>query len=708
MADDDKLKTRKQGLLLGSSGLVLFLLILLPARWLGAASFSQEEWFFAVFATLAVKGGLGALLLVGGASLERFDRHFLHLPILSTSLLLDLYLFFFPELRSTILMTWIIVLLFGSMQAGFRVAMAWSLFKLAGYLVVLSWLVPSLEDFSPAEEALRVWFFFFFCIGTAVILGRLRRRLDRALAWQRKSEASSRNSEARLRQVIDLVPHFIYAVDREGRWMLANRAVAEAFGRQPAELLGKSETELRGQGATRGSLVEPTALEAIGTGGERMESEIRFRDAAGRIRLLECTMIPFVPASSDRPSLLGVAIDVTEARVAEDNRRQLEAQMQHLQKLESLGLLAGGIAHDFNNLLVSILGFADLAFGRLEVGHPARSNLEKVVGSAERAAVLVKQLLAYSGQGQFVVETFRVSRLLEEVGELIAVSLSKKANLVLREVGDPAFVRADRAQLHQVVMNLVTNASDALEGRPGTITLTTGSMFADRVYLDQCFGGEEVEAGDFAFLEIADDGCGMDEPTRAKIFDPFFTTKFVGRGLGLAAVLGIVRSHKGALKVESALGRGTRIRLLLPLVEPVEEVAEESAENTQELSVPSLESGALLLVDDDPTVREFVREVLADLELRCMEARNGAEAVEIYGRENEEISLVLLDMRMPMMNGDEVFRELRRIRSDVRVILMSGYSEQHATSSFGEKGPVGFLQKPFSPEGLVQKLQAVS
>lgn len=708
MADEDKLETRKQGLLLGTAGLVLFLLIILPARWLGAASFTLEEWLFAGFVTLAVKGALGLLLLRGGSVLERLDPHFLHFPILSTSLLLDLYLFFFPELRSAILMTWIIALLFGSAQAGFRVAMAWSLFKLVGYLAVLWWLVPILDGFSPAEEALRVWFFFFFCLGTAVILGRLRRRLERALAWQRRSEASSRNSEARLRQVIDLVPHFIYAVDRRGRWMLANRAVARAFGREPGDLLGKTEAELRGGGTVGGFLLEPADLEMIDSGEERMESEVRFRDHAGRTRLLESTMIPFVPASSDRPSLLGVAIDVTEARVAEENRRQLEAQMQHLQKLESLGLLAGGIAHDFNNLLVSILGFADLAFGRLEVAHPARSNLEKVVGSAERAAVLVKQLLAYSGQGQFVIETFQVARLLEEVGELIAVSLSKKANLVMREVGDPAYVLADRAQLHQVVMNLVTNASDALEGRPGTITLTTGSMFADRVYLDQCFGSEEIEPGDFAFLEVADDGCGMDDATRAKIFDPFFTTKFVGRGLGLAAVLGIVRSHRGALKVESALGRGTRIRLLMPLMEPVEEVGEESAEDSLELSVPGLDSGALLLVDDDPTVREFVREVLTDLELRYMEARNGAEAVEIYRRENEEISLVLLDMRMPMMNGDEVFRELRRIRSDVRVILMSGYSEQHATSSFGEKGPVGFLQKPFSPEGLVQKLQAVS
>ncbi len=263
--------------------------------------------------------------------------------------------------------------------------------------------------------------------------------------------------------------------------------------------------------------------------------------------------------------------DITLRKDAETKQRQLEAQVRHVQKLESLGVLAGGIAHDFNNLLAGIMGNAGLALRDLGDLGPAADRVRQLQAAAVRASELTGQMLAYSGKGTFLVEAVDLSRLAREMASLLTASVSKKAELVLHLEADLPAIEGDATQLRQVVMNLLTNASDALEDRPGTIRVRTGGMTVDRGYLAATYLDEDLPAGPYVFCEVSDTGCGMDRDTVARIFDPFFTTKFTGRGLGLATVLGIIRSHRGAIRVYSEPGMGTRVRVLFPATEQTAE-----------------------------------------------------------------------------------------------------------------------------------------
>ena len=698
----DKLRARQRGLRLGTVSLVIYLcLFILPARYLGAAEVPLRLWAAALVSTLAVQGLLWWILRRRWRLVERHDPHFLHLPVLGASLLFNFYLYAAPDTRSLLLMAWILVLLFGAGRVGFAAIMSWSAVQLTGYLTVLFIVRERIDGFSLANEVAHLWMILGVCIGIAVLFERLRRWLERAKTERLHSEATLRESEGRLRQVIDLVPHFIFAKDQEGRFILANQAVADAFGTTTEEMLSRTDADFaRSQEEVWRS--RATDLEVIRSGEPKVIPEERLTDAEGRERILQITKIPFTFANSELPSLLGIAIDVTEVKRTEKERRRLQDQMQHLQKLESLGVLAGGVAHDFNNILVSVLGNAELALSDLPEDSPARLMIQRVVTSAERAAELVHQLLAYSGQGQFVVERLDLSRLTYGVSDLISASISKKADVDVAATHGDVYVDADPAQLHQVLMNLMTNASDALGDQTGRITVTTGRMRADRDYLGDVVGAEDLAPGEYAFLEVTDDGCGMDADTRDKVFDPFFTTKFVGRGLGLAAVLGIARGHDGALRVDSEPDWGTTVRLLLPLAPPPSRPDKPARPQPSELP-----ASAILLVDDDPAVREFVTEALERSGGTVLVAKDGAEAIEVYRRYADEIALILLDMTMPEMNGAEALRELRRIRPDVRVVLMSGFSEQLAVQALGDRGPDGFLQKPFFPETLTRKIQQV-
>ncbi len=698
----DKQRAKERGLLLGTTSLVIYLcLIILPARYLGVADVPLPLWAAALALTLVVQGLLWWVLRRQWHFVERHDPHFLHVPVLGASLLFNFYLFAAPDTRSLLLLAWIVVLLFASGRAGFTAIMAWSAVQLAGYLSVLFLVRERIADFSLPHEIAHLWMILVVCVGIAILFERLKRWIERAKAERRRSEANLRESQGQLRQVIDLVPHFIFAKDQEGRFILANQAVADAYGTTTEDLLGKTNTDFArpAEEVRRSRAVD---LEVIESGTPKVVPEQQYTDAEGRERILQVTKIPFTCTSSELPSLLGIAIDVTEVKRTEKERRQLEDQMQHLQKLESLGVLAGGVAHDFNNILVSVLGNAELALCDLPEKSPARLMIQRVVTSAERAAELVHQLLAYSGQGHFIVERLDLSRLSYGVSDLISASISKKAEVTVSATHGDVYVDADPAQLHQVLMNLMTNASDALGDQIGQITVTTGRMRAGREYLGSVVGAEDLLAGEYAFIEVADDGCGMDAETRDKVFDPFFTTKFVGRGLGLAAVLGIARGHDGALRVDSEPGRGTTVRLLLPLAPPPSRP--DKPETPQASKLPS---SSILLVDDDPAVREFVTEALERSGGTVLIARDGAEAIDVYRRNADDVALVLLDMTMPEMNGAEALRELRRISPDVRVVLMSGFSEQLATQALGDRGPDGFLQKPFFPETLIRKIQQV-
>jgi PAS domain S-box-containing protein len=411
---------------------------------------------------------------------------------------------------------------------------------------------------------------------------------------------------------------------------------------------------------------------------------------------------PGRPQKNDAPRLLLAITDVTERKSEEEKRRQLERQMQQTQKLESLGVLAGGIAHDFNNLLTVILGNASLALDELPPTSPACDSLRAIEETSLRAAELCRQMLAYSGKGQFVIETIQLGKLIGEMVSLLKASISKKAMLGLNFQEPLPALRGDPSQIRQIVMNLVINASEALGEHAGTITLATGLMKCTRDDLSDAWFDERLAEGLYIWLEVSDNGCGMDPETRRRIFEPFFTTKFTGRGLGLSAVLGIVRGHRGALKVHSEPGVGTTFKVLFPAVEQDWMVV---ARPDAVKPAGRQHAGTILLVDDEESVRTTACRMLERSGFQVLTAADGRKALEIYRARRSEIALVLLDLTMPDLDGEETFHALRQIDPNVRVILSSGYTESEIIPRFAGQGLTGFLQKPYTTTALVDCLR---
>ena len=390
----------------------------------------------------------------------------------------------------------------------------------------------------------------------------------------------------------------------------------------------------------------------------------------------------------------GRAAAEMERRIHEEERLRLEQQLLHAQKLESLGVLAGGIAHDFNNILTGILGNSSLGLMRIDPASPAAENLQNIEKAAVRAADLAKQMLAYSGKGMFVVEPISLNMLLEEMIHLLEVSVCKKAELKLELSHGLPPVLADPTQLRQIVMNLVINASEAIGDQGGVIAISTGFQHFDQHYLKDTWFDNEIEAGEFLYLQVSDTGCGMDEGTLARIFDPFFTTKFTGRGLGMSAVLGIIRGHKGAIKVQSQPGCGTTFTILLPASDlPIPVRDPEKKEEAWR------GSGTVLLVDDEESICDIGASMLGQLGYDVITALSGMSALEMY-RSGNDIRLVILDLTMPNMDGEQTFMGLRELDPGVRVIMSSGYSEQEVTKKFTGMGLRDFIQKPYSMQAL--------
>jgi two-component system cell cycle sensor histidine kinase/response regulator CckA len=397
--------------------------------------------------------------------------------------------------------------------------------------------------------------------------------------------------------------------------------------------------------------------------------------------------------------LEGLAIDITARKLAEAAQLAMERRLLESQKLESLGLLAGGIAHDFNNILAGILGNASLARLKLTEDAVVMPHLRKIEQATARAAELCQQMLAYSGQSSFQILPVDLSHLVEETLPLLHVSLASRARLHLALSPRPVVAQADATQLRQIVMNLVINAADAMGERSGDIYITTGVRAISREFLQAAREGSELAPGDYVFLEVRDTGCGMTLGTLAKIFDPFFTTKFTGRGLGLAAVRGIVRGHHGALHVATLPGLGSTFTLLLrSSTHPVAPVGP--------ASVPSGRyTGQVLIIDDDASVREAAAGLLHTFGFTTVAAEDGAAGFALFAIHPADFTLVLLDLTMPGMSGEETLTALRAIAPGVRVLLISGYSENSRVTRLAGTGPLRFMQKPFTRDDMARKLQ---
>ena len=566
------------------------------------------------------------------------------------------------------------------------------------------------------------------------------------ISERKQADEALRESEDRYRTLVGTIPDPVVVYDSEGRATYVNNAFVRVYGWSREELMGgridfvpPEETEAT-QEAWRRTLEDGTVFfetKRWNKNGDLLDIQLRtaiLRDQEGK-HVLSIVIHRDVTALKQAETALRKAHDELEVRVekrtvelakaneelcekiaeskqAEEEKLALERQVRHAQKLESLGVLAGGIAHDFNNILMAILGNADLALDELSPMSPARGSIREIEKAAKRAAELVKQMLAYSGKGRFVVEPIDVGGLIEEISHLLEVSISKKSVLKHNLAENLPTFDGDVTQIRQVIMNLITNASEAIGDKSGVIALSTGAMDCDRAYLDdinevvRASLDEPLPEGVYTYIEVADTGCGMDAQTIEKVFDPFFTTKFTGRGLGMSAVLGIVRGHRGALKIYSEVGKGTTFKILFPANElPDNGFAVRRKDQAEGKDWRG--SGTVLIADDEETVCTVVKKMLELMGFSVLTVPDGREALKVFREHANEIVCVLLDLTMPHMDGEEAFRVMRRLHPGVTVILCSGYNEHDATQRFAGKGLAGFIQKPYNMAALRKKLMEV-
>ncbi len=451
---------------------------------------------------------------------------------------------------------------------------------------------------------------------------------------------------------------------------------------------------------------------------------VDFREVAARHGLAACLSVPIIDAGGEvlgtfaiyhhevgpfqdadlallrDASSLAMLVIANERR--EDALRVSEEAVRQTQKLDSLGLLAGGIAHDFNNLLATMLVNLNLAELKLTGDSAALPFVKNAEATVLHAAELTKQMLAYSGRGRFVVKDVDVSVLVAEVTQLLSITFPKNVTLRLELAPDLPVVAADVAQFHQVLMNLVTNAAEAIGGEQGVVTVTTGVEDLD-VAVATTFAGRPLLPGRYATMTVSDTGCGMEPAVLSRIFDPFFSTKRAGRGLGLCAMIGILRGHRAGLQIDSVPGRGSTFKVFFPSRD--RGVAAAPLEPTDDSTIRP--AGLALVVDDEPSLRRGVAELVRELGLEVVEAEDGLEAVALVRQRGAVLALVLMDVTMPKMDGWEAFQAIRAFDAAVPVILCSGYDKPDAFVAIEAQGAVGFLQKPYGLTELRAAFRAV-
>ncbi len=495
--------------------------------------------------------------------------------------------------------------------------------------------------------------------------------------------------------IINSMPSILVGVDSEGRVTQWNLRAEQITGTPAQKARFQPLNEV---------------LPSLGHEMDRIKTAIKNRQVVKESKVLRADRaersyedVTIYPLITNGVSGAVIRVDdVTELVEREEQDKLMQKHLEQTQRLESLGVLAGGIAHDFNNLLMAILGHADIALLKLPQLSSARENLENIKTTSLRAADLCKQILAYSGQGKVVEEELSINYLVHEMIQMIQTSISKNCHLDLKLDEQLPMMVGDYSQMQQILMNFVINASDAFDGSTGNITIATTSMqFSYNDFSDD-FVIKPPSPGNFVILEVSDNGPGMDKETLDRIFEPFFTTKFTGRGLGLSAVLGIVKSHNGGLRVNSTPDQGTTFTVFFPAstTNRTEDPAQMEKVETMNVQLAS----KVLLVDDEEMVLDVCKNLLEIVGAEVLTARDGIEAIEVYKENQNDIDLVILDLTMPKMDGKEAFRILRQLNPEAKIVLASGYAEETLVTQLGGEEPSGVLSKPYSIDNLTKML----
>ncbi len=508
---------------------------------------------------------------------------------------------------------------------------------------------------------------------------------------RKQAEVALRESEERFRELAELMPETIFEMELDGTLTFVNRNAYNYFGYTPADLKkGVNCMDM---------LIPEDRQRAAENVAKILKGEKTGINEYAALRKDGSTfpvMIHSAPVFKEgKPvGLRGFIIDISDRKKAEEERRKLEIQFQQAQRFEALGTLAGGIAHDFNNLLMNIQGNASLMLIEIENTHPYFEPLQKIQNQVKSGAQLTRQLLGYARKGKFNVKPVDLNQILEESAETFG--RTRKEITIQQDFDDALFaIEADRGQIEQVLLNLYVNAADAMP-RGGNLFLKTRNMSHLNIKSNQY----NPQPGNYVQLTISDTGTGMDKSTLERIFDPFYTTKEMGQGtgLGLASVYGIIKSHDGYIDVESEKGQGTSFSIFLPASEKEIEAPAEA--------VAKLIKGSetLLVVDDEDLVLNVAANMLEKLGYTVLKAHNGAEAIDIFKAQRDEIQMLVLDIIMPGMNGGEVYDKIKAINPDVKVLLSSGYSVDGQAIELLERGCEGFVQKPFTMEELSGKV----
>ncbi|HKI61949.1 MAG TPA: PAS domain S-box protein [Mariprofundaceae bacterium] len=523
----------------------------------------------------------------------------------------------------------------------------------------------------------------------------------------REQQEKLLRSQQWLKSISDHLPEALITIDENGMVNSFNPAGEKMFGYSAAEIIGKSvnilmqdedarqhNAQIRryldtGESHVIGLIRE---VEAVRRNGEIFPIELQIRELK----------------SQKHRYFIGMMRDISERRRQERQQQLVNERMERTQRLESLGVLAGGIAHDFNNILSSVLGNTELL--RIDLGSldaDAESCLQNIETGCSHAADLCRQMLAYAGKGRYVIRAVNISDLVQGMEKLIRVSVPRSITVKKNLRDDIPMIHADVAQTEQVVLNLLTNAAEAIGDDKGEIELTTGVLELGEKDLQDFEGADGMQPGEFVFLEVTDSGCGIKPEDMKHLFEPFFTTKFTGRGLGMSAILGILRSHHGGIQIQSSLGKGTMVRVLIPAKAHAMEAAPQVETVTQAGQGRWQGSGIVLIVDDELTLRDMAGKMLKRMGFESVSVENGSKALELLAERQAAFRVVLLDLTMPGLSGAEVLVEIRRLYPGLKVIVSTGYGQHALGEHFQSCEPDGFVPKPYRYQQLMEVMLKV-